>query len=391
MRAAFPAVAYTDPEIAWAGLTETEAKARGIEYGKGMFPWAASGRSLALNRDDGFTKLLFDKETHRVLGAGIVGTNAGDLIAEVALAIEMGADATDIGLTIHPHPTLSETVAFAAEAFDGTLTDLYIPKRSPRCLEAFIVRWFSQRRWPAAALRRRLRMKLAWISNGTCRRSARCSAVQRRPWRRERMRSPRRSMQLNHLYELKLLGAGAGDLCGHTRRRKSPRAGSYAGLVTFKIPASGSYRVAIDMPFWIDVVSDGALVAANDFQGQHGCSSPHKIVEFDLTRNAAVLSAVEQCRSGERPADHYRDAGAKVIGSTDDRAVMCRLAEMGSCGASMQLFRNAVFSAPISFFALASLRQAVRFTCFAAASPATGPGLEPWQAGAVPWARWRQA
>jgi dihydrolipoamide dehydrogenase len=124
-----PAVAYTDPEIAWAGLTETDAKAQGIEYGKGMFPWAASGRSLALNRDDGFTKLLFDKDTHRVIGAGIVGTNAGDLIAEVALAIEMGADATDVGLTIHPHPTLSETVAFAAEAFDGTLTDLYIPKR----------------------------------------------------------------------------------------------------------------------------------------------------------------------------------------------------------------------------------------------------------------------
>jgi dihydrolipoamide dehydrogenase len=124
-----PSVAYTDPEIAWAGLTETEAKARGIEYGKGTFPWAASGRSLALNRDDGFTKLLFDKETHRILGAGIVGTSAGDLIAEVALAIEMGADASDIGLTIHPHPTLSETVAFAAEAFDGTLTDLYIPKR----------------------------------------------------------------------------------------------------------------------------------------------------------------------------------------------------------------------------------------------------------------------
>jgi dihydrolipoamide dehydrogenase len=124
-----PSVAYTDPEIAWAGLTETDAKAGGIQYGKGTFPWAASGRSLALNRDDGFTKLLFDKETHRILGAGIVGTNAGDLIAEVALAIEMGADATDIGLTIHPHPTLSETVAFAAEAFDGTLTDLYIPKR----------------------------------------------------------------------------------------------------------------------------------------------------------------------------------------------------------------------------------------------------------------------
>jgi dihydrolipoamide dehydrogenase len=124
-----PAVAYTDPEIAWTGLTETDAKARGIQYGKGVFPWAASGRSLALNRDDGFTKLLFDKETKRILGAGIVGTNAGDLIAEVALAIEMGSDATDIGLTIHPHPTLSETVAFAAEAFDGTLTDLYIPKK----------------------------------------------------------------------------------------------------------------------------------------------------------------------------------------------------------------------------------------------------------------------
>jgi dihydrolipoamide dehydrogenase len=124
-----PAVAYTDPEIAWAGLTETDAKAQGIEYGKGIFPWAASGRSLALNRDEGFTKLLFDKQTHRVIGAGIVGTNAGDLIAEVALAIEMGADATDVGMTIHAHPTLSETVAFAAEAFDGTLTDLYIPKR----------------------------------------------------------------------------------------------------------------------------------------------------------------------------------------------------------------------------------------------------------------------
>jgi dihydrolipoamide dehydrogenase len=124
-----PAVAYTDPEIAWTGITETDAKARGIPYGKGMFPWAASGRSLALNRDEGFTKLLFDPETRRVIGAGMVGTSAGDLIAEVALAIEMGADATDIGLTIHPHPTLSETVAFAAEAFDGTLTDLYMPKR----------------------------------------------------------------------------------------------------------------------------------------------------------------------------------------------------------------------------------------------------------------------
>ena len=124
-----PSVAYTDPEIAWVGVTETEAKARGVEFGKGMFPWAASGRSLAINRDEGFTKLLFDPKTHRIIGGGIVGTNAGDLIAEVGLAIEMGADAADIGLTIHAHPTLSETVAFAAEAFEGTLTDLYVPKR----------------------------------------------------------------------------------------------------------------------------------------------------------------------------------------------------------------------------------------------------------------------
>jgi dihydrolipoamide dehydrogenase len=124
-----PSVAYTDPEIAWAGVNEIEAKAQGIAYGKGLFPWAASGRALALNRDEGFTKILFDKESHRIIGAGIVGTNAGDLIAEIALAIEMGADATDISLTIHPHPTLSETIGFAAEAFEGTLTDLYIPKR----------------------------------------------------------------------------------------------------------------------------------------------------------------------------------------------------------------------------------------------------------------------
>jgi dihydrolipoamide dehydrogenase len=124
-----PSVAYTDPEIAWAGLTETEAKAGGVAYKKGMFPWAASGRSLSLGREEGFTKLLFDPETQRILGGGIVGTNAGELISEVALAIEMGADASDIALTVHPHPTLSETVAFAAEAFDGTLTDLYIPKK----------------------------------------------------------------------------------------------------------------------------------------------------------------------------------------------------------------------------------------------------------------------
>jgi len=124
-----PSVAYTDPEIAWVGITEAQAKEQGVKLGKGLFPWVASGRSLALNRDEGFTKLLFDAESHRVVGGGIVGTNAGDLISEVALAIEMGADAADIGLTIHPHPTLSETVAFAAEAFEGTLTDLYIPKR----------------------------------------------------------------------------------------------------------------------------------------------------------------------------------------------------------------------------------------------------------------------
>ena len=124
-----PSVAYTDPEIAWVGLSETEAKEKNIEYGKGVFPWAASGRSLALGRDEGMTKLLFDKESKRILGAAIVGPNAGDLIAECTLAIEMGCDAEDIGLTIHPHPTLSETVAMAAEVFEGTITDLYIPKR----------------------------------------------------------------------------------------------------------------------------------------------------------------------------------------------------------------------------------------------------------------------
>lgn len=124
-----PSVAYTDPEVAWVGLTETEAKQQGIKYGKGVFPWAASGRSLSLGRDEGMSKLLFDQETDRVIGAGIVGPNAGDLIAEAALAIEMGSDAEDIGLTVHPHPTLSETVAMAAEAFEGTITDLYMPKK----------------------------------------------------------------------------------------------------------------------------------------------------------------------------------------------------------------------------------------------------------------------
>jgi dihydrolipoamide dehydrogenase len=124
-----PSVAYTDPEVAWVGLTESEAKAKGIAVQKGMFPWAASGRSLAQGRDEGFTKLLFDPQTHRVVGGGLVGPNAGELIGEIALAIEMGADASDVGLTIHPHPTLSESIAFAAEAFEGTLTDLYVPKR----------------------------------------------------------------------------------------------------------------------------------------------------------------------------------------------------------------------------------------------------------------------
>jgi dihydrolipoamide dehydrogenase len=124
-----PSVAYTDPEVAWAGMTELEAKRAGVKYGKGSFPWAASGRALGIARAEGLTKLLFDEASERLIGAGIVGPNAGDLIAEVALAIEMGADAADIGLTVHPHPTLSETVAFSAEAFEGTITDLYLPKR----------------------------------------------------------------------------------------------------------------------------------------------------------------------------------------------------------------------------------------------------------------------
>ncbi|MDH5619409.1 MAG: dihydrolipoyl dehydrogenase [Gammaproteobacteria bacterium] len=124
-----PSVAYTDPEVAWVGLTELDAKAQGIDYEKAQFPWAASGRALSLGRAEGFTKLLFDPKTERIIGGAIVGPGAGDLIAEIGLAIEMGADAADISMTIHPHPTLSETVAFAAEAFEGTLTDLYIPKK----------------------------------------------------------------------------------------------------------------------------------------------------------------------------------------------------------------------------------------------------------------------
>jgi dihydrolipoamide dehydrogenase len=124
-----PSVAYTDPEVAWAGITELEAKQKNIDIEKASFPWAASGRALSNNRSEGTTKLIFDKETHRLIGAGITGVNAGELIAETVLAIEMGADAHDLGLTIHPHPTLSETVCFAAEVKEGTITDLYIKKR----------------------------------------------------------------------------------------------------------------------------------------------------------------------------------------------------------------------------------------------------------------------
>ena len=119
-----PSVAYTDPEVAWVGVTEDEAKAQGLKIGKSVFPWAASGRAIANGRDEGFTKLIFDEETHRLIGGGIVGTHAGDMIGEIALAIEMGADAVDIGRTIHPHPTLGESIGMAAEAFEGVCTDL---------------------------------------------------------------------------------------------------------------------------------------------------------------------------------------------------------------------------------------------------------------------------
>jgi len=124
-----PSVAYTDPEIARVGVTEREAKEKGLKIGVGKFPWAASGRAIGIDRTEGFTKLLFDEETHRVVGGGIVGPHAGDLISEIALAIEMGSEAADIGLTIHPHPTLSESVGMAAEAYEGTITDLYMPKK----------------------------------------------------------------------------------------------------------------------------------------------------------------------------------------------------------------------------------------------------------------------
>ena len=126
---AIPSVVYTDPEVAWVGLTETEAKKSQIEYEKGEFPWAASGRAIAVGANQGKTKILFDPETKKVLGVGIVGPSAGDIISEVALAIEMGADAVDLGLTVHPHPTLGETIGMAAEAFEGTITDLYVPKK----------------------------------------------------------------------------------------------------------------------------------------------------------------------------------------------------------------------------------------------------------------------
>ncbi len=124
-----PSVAYTDPEIAWVGVTETEAKSKGLHIGVGKFPWAASGRAIGIGRTEGFTKLIFDEASHRVIGAGIVGPHAGDLIAELGLAIEMGCEAADIGATIHPHPTLSESVGMAAEVYEGTITDLYIPKK----------------------------------------------------------------------------------------------------------------------------------------------------------------------------------------------------------------------------------------------------------------------
>ena len=124
-----PSVAYTDPEVAWVGVTEREAKEKGLKVGVGKFPWAASGRAIGIDRTEGFTKLIFDEETHRVVGGAIIGPHAGDLISEVALAIEMGSEAADIGLTIHPHPTLSESVGMAAEAYEGTITDLYMPKK----------------------------------------------------------------------------------------------------------------------------------------------------------------------------------------------------------------------------------------------------------------------
>lgn len=126
---AIPSVAYTDPELAWVGLTERDAKQQGLNYGVGTFPWAASGRAIGMDRTEGLTKLIFDQDTNKLIGAGLVGMHAGDLIAELTLAIEMGADVADIGLTIHPHPTLSESVMMASEVYEGTITDLYLPKK----------------------------------------------------------------------------------------------------------------------------------------------------------------------------------------------------------------------------------------------------------------------
>ena len=121
-----PSVAYTDPEVAWVGFSEEECKAKGLDYGKGIFPWSASGRSLTIGRNEGMTKLIFNNSTKKIVGGGIVGPNAGDLISEISLAIEMDCDVNDIALTVHPHPTLSETVGMAAEVFEGTVTDLYV-------------------------------------------------------------------------------------------------------------------------------------------------------------------------------------------------------------------------------------------------------------------------
>jgi dihydrolipoamide dehydrogenase len=127
-----PSVAYTDPEVAWVGMTEDEAKAQGVKITKGLFPWTASGRAIANGRDEGFTKLIFDEESHRIIGGGIVGTHAGDMIGEIALAIEMGADAVDIGKTIHPHPTLGESLGMAAEVAHGSCTDVPPARKATR-------------------------------------------------------------------------------------------------------------------------------------------------------------------------------------------------------------------------------------------------------------------
>ncbi len=153
-----PSVAYTNPEIAWVGVTETEAKAKGLKVGVAKFPWAASGRAIGIGRTEGFTKLIFDEETHRVIGGAIVGVHAGDLLAEIGLAIEMGAEAEDIGHTIHAHPTLSESVGMAAEVYDGTITDLYIPKKSDAALHDRAATYGTV----AAVLTRRMEVAVWW-------------------------------------------------------------------------------------------------------------------------------------------------------------------------------------------------------------------------------------